>query len=104
MLYNVGAFVSVISILYKFSSLTSVENSYRFTLLQTRILTEGTKVPNNTADNYYVYQPSLTRTEANFLLGKLDKTIATFSFDGEDADKIVLSSRFDGNGVRWDYS
>ena len=84
--------------------LTSVENSYRFTLLQTRILTEGTKVPNNTADNYYVYQPSLTRTEANFLLGKLDKTIATFSFDGEDADKIVLSSRFDGNGVRWDYS
>lgn len=84
--------------------LTSIENSYKFTLLQTRILTEGTKTPNNTADNYYVYQPSVTRTEANFLLGKLDKTIATFSFDGEDAEKIVLASRFDGNGIRWDYS
>ena len=32
----------------------------------------------NTADKYYVYQPSLTRLEANYLLGKLDKTIATF--------------------------
>ena len=84
--------------------LTSIENQYRFTLLQTRILTEGTKVPNNTAENYYVYQPSLTRLEANYLLGKLDKTIATFSFDGENAGKIVLSSRFDNTGVRWDYS
>lgn len=84
--------------------LTSIENQYRFTLLQTRILTEGSQTPNNTADNYYVYQPSLTRLEANYLLGKLDKTIATFSFDGEDSGKIVLASRFDGNGVRWDYS
>ena len=84
--------------------LTSIENSYKFTLLQTRILTEGSNTPNNTADKYYVYQPSLTRLEANYLLGKLDKTIATFSFDGEDAGKIVLASRFDGSGVRWDYS
>lgn len=84
--------------------LTSVANEYKFTLLQTRILTEGTKVPNNSDENYYVYQPSLTRLEANYLLGKLDKTIATFSFDGENAEKIVLSDRFAGNGVRWDYS
>ena len=84
--------------------LTSIENSYKFTLLQTRILTEASKLPNNTADKYYVYQPSLTRLEANYLLGRLDKTIATFSFDGENAGKIVLASRFDGNGVRWDYS
>jgi len=84
--------------------LTSIENSYKFTLLQTRILTEGSKTPNNTEENYYVYQPSLTRLEANYLLGKLDKTIATFSFDGEEAGKIVLSSRFDNTGVRWDYS
>ena len=83
--------------------LTSIENSYKFTLLQTRILTEASKLPNNTEDDYYVYQPSLTRLEANYLLGRLDKTIATFSFDGEDAGKIVLASRFDGNGVRWDY-
>ena len=80
----------------------NVQNSYKFTLLQTRILTEGTKTPNNTKDNYYVYQPSITRLEANYLLGKLDKTIATFSFDGEDAGCIVLASRFNNVGVRWD--
>ncbi len=84
--------------------LTSIENSYKFTLLQTRILTEGSNLPNNTDEKYYVYQPSLTRVEANYLLGKLDKTIATFSFDGEDAGKIVLANRFDNNGIRWDYS
>ncbi len=83
--------------------MVSVENEYRFTLLQTRILNEGKATPNNTADSYTVYQPSLTRTMANYILGTLDTTIATFSFDGEDANKIVLGSRFDGSGVRWDY-
>ncbi len=81
--------------------LTSVESIYKFTLLQTRILEEGSKLPNTATDQ--VLQPSVTRTEANYLLGKLDKTIATFSFDGNDAGKIVLSNRFNGNGVRWDY-
>ncbi len=81
--------------------LTSVENVYKFSLLQTRILTEGSKVANTDTN---VLQPSLTRVEANFLLGKLDNSIATFSFDGDDAGKIVLSSRFDGSGIRWDYS
>ena len=83
--------------------MVSVGNSYRFTLLQTRILNEAKATPNNTADSYTVYQPSLTRLEANHILGTLDTSIASFSFDGEDANKIVLASRFDGNGVRWDY-
>jgi len=81
--------------------LTSIENSYKFTLLQTRILNEGSAIPNNSTE---VLQPGVTKLMANFILGNLDTTIATFSFDGEDAGKIVLSSRFDGNGVRWDYS
>lgn len=84
--------------------LTSIEYEFKFTLLQTRILTEGSKTPNNTEDQYYVYQPSLTRLEANYLLGKLDKNMATFSFDGENAGKLILASRFNGSGVRWDYS
>lgn len=84
--------------------LTSVQSSYKFALLQGRILKEASETPNNTEDNYYVYQPSITRIEANSLLGKVDTSIATFSFDGNDAGKIVLSSRFDGNGVRFDYS
>jgi len=84
--------------------LTSIENVYKFTLLQTRTLTEASNTPNNTAEQYTVYQPAVTRVEANYLLGRLDKTIATFSFDGADAGKIVLASKFDGNGIRWEYS
>ncbi len=71
---------------------------------QNQILTEASKTPNNSADNYFVYQPSLTRTMANFLLNKVDTSMAKFSFDGEDAGKIILASSFDGSGVRWDYS
>lgn len=84
--------------------MTSVENNFKFTLLQTKILNEGKNTPNNTADSYTVMQPILTRIEANYLLGKMDSNLSTFSFDGPDAGKIVLSSRFDGNGVSWDYS
>jgi len=81
--------------------LTSQQESYKFTLLQTRILKEGSVLPNSSTA---VLQPNITRLMANYILGQMDTTIATFSFDGEDAGKIVLSSRFDGNGVRWDYS
>lgn len=81
---------------------TSPEYIYQFTLLQERALKEASGVQNTETDK--VVQPSLTRGEANFLLGRLDKTIATFSFDGEDAGKIILSSKFDGSGLRWDYS
>ena len=84
--------------------MASVENSFKFTLLQTRTLVDAKNTPNNTADSYTVYQPDLTRLEANFLLGKMDKTLATFSFDGADAGRIVLSERFNGSGIRWDYS
>lgn len=84
--------------------MVSVENSFQFTLLQTRILNAAKMTPNNTVDSYTVMQPDLTRLEANFLLGKLDSALATFSFDGVDVGKIVLAERFDGNGVRWDYS
>ncbi len=81
--------------------LTSIEAEYQFTLLQTRVLKEASATPNNSTA---VLQPSITRLMANYLLGQMDTNIATFSFDGENAGKILLSSRFDGNGVRWDYS
>lgn len=86
------------------SKLSSNASSFKFTLLQTRTLTEASTLPNNTADSFTVMQPGVTRVEANFLLGKMDKELATFSFDGADAGRIVLSSRFDNSGVRWDYS
>ena len=84
--------------------LTSTGNAYKFVLLQTRTLKLASTLPNNTATSFTVMQPGVTRLEANYLLGQMDTTIATFSFDGPDAGKILLASRFDGNGVRFDYS
>ena len=40
----------------------------------------------------------------NLFEDKSKVTLANFSFNGENAGKIVLSNKFDGNVVRWDYS
>ena len=86
---------------YLKTKLTSSEYEFKFTLLQTKILTEAKDYPN---EGSAVLQPGLTRGFAGYLLGQIDTSLASFSFDGENAGKIVLSSRFDGNGIRWDYS
>ncbi len=83
------------------TKLTSDEYEFKFTILQNKILTEGKNYPN---EGSTVLQPSVTRGLAAYLLGQIDTSLASFSFDGADAEKIVLSSRFDGNGIRWDYS
>lgn len=83
------------------TKLTSDEYEFKFTILQNKILTEAKNYPN---EGSTVLQPSVTRGLAAYLLGQIDTSLATFSFDGTNAEKIVLSSRFDGNGIRWDYS
>ncbi len=83
------------------TKLTSDEYEFKFTILQTKILTEAKNYPN---EGSTVLQPGTTRGLANHLLGQIDTSLASFSFDGANAGKIVLSSRFDGNGIRWDYS
>ncbi len=81
------------------SKFTSNTYQFKYSLLLTNTL--------NDAKNYNgteVLQPSATRLLASYLLGKTDSSLAMFSFDGEDGGKLVLSSRFDGSGIRWDYS
>ena len=65
-------------------------------------LEKGTKVGAGVSTN--IMQPSITRLMANHLLGRNDFSIASFSFNGANANKIVLGSKYEGNGVRWDYS
>ncbi len=80
-----------------------VKYTFKFTLLETELLNEGKNYDKSKREN----KPDIsgiTRTVANYLLGQTDTELATFSFDGMDAGKIVLSSKFDGNGVRWEYS
>ncbi len=74
------------------ASLASHQNLLRTTL----------KEASNTSDT--VLQASAIRQVANYLLNNHDTAIASFSFDGENANSIVLSSRFKDNSVTWKYS
>ena len=83
--------------------LTSIEYSFKFTLLETELLNEGKNYDKSKREN----KPDIsgiTRTVANYLLGQTDTSLASFSFDGANAEKIVLASRYDNTGIRWDYS
>ncbi len=79
---------------------TSTEYTFKFTLLQSKVLNDE----KNYTETDRVVQPSITRTVGKFLLGQTDTTLATFSFDGDNGEKIVLSNRFDNTGIRVDYS
>lgn len=78
---------------------TSVSYQVKYNLL----LESTLKVATDATDDD-VLQPTPTKTMAKYLLGIVDTEMATFSFDGDHAGTIVLSSRFDENDVRWDYS
>ncbi|MDD7025547.1 MAG: discoidin domain-containing protein [Lachnospiraceae bacterium] len=79
--------------------LTSMEYKVRFTILQKNSLTEAANA--TSADTI---QETAVKAVAKRLLGSTDTEVATFSFDGKNAGEIVLSSRFEGVGVVWEYS
>ena len=80
-------------------SIETTEYALSLNVLLTKTLTEATQVTSNET-----IQETAVREVANYLLGNEDTELATFSFDGENAGAIVLSSRFDGVGVAWEYS
>lgn len=90
-MYNLSNYIA--------TKFTSDEYSFKFTLLQTKVLEDAKNNP-----SAEVLQPSVTKLLANHLLGQMDTNLANFSFDGADGGKIILGSRFDGSIVRWDYS
>ncbi len=79
--------------------LTSVKYSFKFVIDQDNALNEA-----KVADATKTIQVQAVQQEANYLLEIADTDLATFSFDGEDAKKIVLSSMYDESGLSWDYS
>lgn len=79
--------------------LTSTKYSTAFTLLQTKTLKTAAAAIDKDS-----IQASAVREVANQLLGNVDTDIADFSFDGENAGKIVLSERYKDTDVVWDYS
>lgn len=79
--------------------LTSTTYSTSFDLLQSNTLKTAAKATDKES-----IQASAVREVANQLLGNVDTEIASFSFDGDHAGEIILSSRYDDTDVAWAYS
>ena len=65
-------------------------------------ITEALKRAQKTTSEEY-YQASATVAVANYLLST-HKPVASFSFDGENANKIVLSDDFKNTETNWQYN
>lgn len=59
-----------------------------------------------TATKADTQQPDVSITMANFLLNNNDLSVASFSFDGENAGKIVMAEQYftDSINTTWEYS
>ncbi len=66
------------------------------------LIGEALNKSKNVTESEYI-QASATNAVANYLLSN-HKPIATFSFDGDDANKIVLEERFKDTDVKWEYN
>jgi len=81
------------------SKITSAGYKSRLMMLQDETLRKATKATiKNTI--YHKEIPVI----ANALLGVVDSKVATFSFDGTNAGKIVLSKQLQSTQVTWEYS
>lgn len=69
--------------------LTSIEMTATLDTMLETALKQATTVKNTD-----LLQPSACKEMANYLLGVEDLSVAKFSFDGEDANKIILSDKY----------
>ena len=81
------------------AKITSPGYRSRLMMLQDETLRQATKATNN--DTLYTKEVPVI---ANAILGVVDSRVATFSFDGADAGKIVLSKQLQSAQVAWTYS
>ncbi len=81
------------------TKITSPEYRSKLMMIQDSTLRKATKATSKNTI-YYAEVPVI----ANALLGVVDNRIATFSFNGTDAGKIVLSKQLQSTGVAWTYS
>ncbi len=81
------------------TKITSVEYHSKLMMIQDSTLRTATKATGK--NTIYVKEVPVI---ANALLGIVDNRIATFSFNGADAGKIVLSKQLQSSQVTWEYS
>jgi hypothetical protein len=78
--------------------ITSTEGQIKLDMIRSNALMTAKSA---TANDSLQYQG--VKVIASALLNEEDLNVATFSFDGDNAGKIILADRFQGNGVRWEY-
>lgn len=81
------------------TKITAPEYKAKLLMLQNDTLMKATKA---TASNTLQYKE--VPVVANAILGVVDSKIASFSFDGANAGKIVLSKQLQSSQVTWSYS
>lgn len=81
------------------TKITSSEYRGRLMIIQNRTLREAAKA---TSANTLQYKE--VPIVANAILGEISSEVATFSFSGADANKIVLSKQLQSTQVNWEYS
>lgn len=69
------------------------------------LLTNTLKEMTTTPDSEFA-QAGVTRTMANYLLGRLNNEVATFSFDGDEntAGYLKLGAKYENSSAAWEYS
>ncbi len=79
--------------------ITDTKDIAEFDMLRIKTLNRAVKA---TLED--VYQPNISSSMAKALLNQNSDHLASFSFDGEDAGKIVLNSKYDSSSIRVRYS
>ena len=77
----------------------SVEDRPYFDLLRNNALINATKIANGT-----IVQSDVCKQMATFLLQSQRVNLATFSFDGEKANKLVVNQAYKDSGIQIKYS
>ncbi|MGC5816101.1 NPCBM/NEW2 domain-containing protein [Clostridium perfringens] len=80
-------------------NITNDSDKVIFDMLKTKTLKRATIATEND-----VVQPNACKTMANHLLGQNTIELATFSFDGENAGKIIINEKYSDSVIRIRYS
>ncbi len=75
------------------------EHKAVLSMIQADALTAASK-----ATEGQVLQSNVTRTMANYLLGKVDTEVATFEFDGDGGGALALGKMYATSTPTWEYS
>lgn len=90
-------YVDVMKLLDK--NITNDSDKVIFDMLKTKTLKRASEATESDS-----VQANACKTMAKHLLGQNKVELATFSFDGKNADKIKINDIYSNSSIRWEYS